>query len=235
MNWMLLIFALFALAATALMWRAGVGFLRRWAAVVELILAIVLLAVLVVIVVGDRSGPGLIFVAVALGVVLVGRDVLRDYLSGVRVRAGRLVEQGDALTVGDVDGVVSRIGRLSLSIEDERGSVVVPHTRVASAVVRQRTQRSGARPHRFEISWSGPTGQVRAATVVERAALLDPWCAAGHDILIEPLGPRRIAVTVHALDGTHAFAIEATMRRALDEECAGLNQIEAVATQRVGS
>lgn len=228
MNWTLLFLVVLALAVTALLWRAGVGFLRRWSAVVELVLAVIAIALVTSALIGEGGQNGYLVAGLLAAALWFGRDAVRDYISGVRIRSQRRIALGDALTVGDVEGVVSRIGRLSMSLEDERGSVSVPHSKVAATVVRQRTQRAGARPHRFLVSWDGEMGQVHAARVIERAALLDPLCAVGHGVLLEPVGPREIAVTVHALDGTHAFSIEHSVRRALNQHADGPQRIEQV-------
>lgn len=186
-----------------------------WMAPAELAVVVVVIGLAVAGLAGSAIPAGAVAVALAAGVLWLGRGVLRDYVLGVANRVSRRVEVGDTVAIEGHEGIVAEVGRLGVALDDPRGRVLVPHGVVAQAIVHRRNDDPRTVPHRFEYEWSAPRSHHDVAATARRAALLSPWAAAGRDIKIEPLGPRRAAITVYAAAGPHGFEIERAIRDAL--------------------
>ncbi|MBX3271788.1 MAG: mechanosensitive ion channel [Sandaracinaceae bacterium] len=158
-----------------------------------------------------------IAVAVIVGVALAASWFgVRDVVSGVLLAAGRLLEVGDHVRVGDVEGRVASKGLRAIVVETARGEeAVIPYGRLArEPVIRTAASERGAR-HVFEIEL--PVG-ARLAEVKRRAreaALTCHWSAIARAPEIADLGGGRLAVTVFAIDPDRVDAVESAVRAAL--------------------
>lgn len=190
---------------------------RRWQAWAELCVVSLGLSGVFFAIAGESAGAGLWFLVPAALVGLAARDVIRDYLLGMRVRAGYDLDIGDLVTVDGSDGRIATFGRFGLVLEDGRGRLIVPYSVVARSIVRRRSEEAGEAAHRFEVSWTSEHGHAALAPVIRRAVAASPHAALGRDVGIEPRGPRSVAVTVHALATVHTHDIEEAVRAALRE------------------
>ena len=76
-----------------------------------------------------------IAVAVILGVSIAASwFALRDVVSGIFLKAGRVCRVGDYVRIGEVQGRVERMGQRVLVVETARGEeAIIPYSRVARA------------------------------------------------------------------------------------------------------
>ena len=194
-------------------WRDLFGLLR--AAPVELAILVLIVGGAIAFLAGDTLNIGLVLSGAVLAVLIAGRHAVEDYVLGVFVRVGGKVRVGDAVVVEDHEGTVTEIGRLNVHLEDARGTLIVPHSRFSRALVHRRSQRVGPLPHQFEISWTTDQSHPEIAAAIRKTGLLSPWAVAGREPEVEPIGARKVAVTVFTIDNAHAYEVERAIRQTL--------------------
>jgi hypothetical protein len=179
---------------------------------VELALLLIAIGAAIALLAGDTLNVGIVLACLVVATLLAGRNAVEDYVLGVFVRVGGNIRVGDTVVVDDHEGVVAEIGRLNVHLEDARGRLIVPHSRFARAVVHRRSQRVGPLPHRFELEWDSDMSHPDIAAAIRRTTLLSPWAVAGREPEIEPIGARRVAVTVFTVNNAHAYEVERAIR-----------------------
>ncbi len=195
-------------------WRGLLGGLRT--APVELAILLLAIGGAIAFLAGNRLDIGLVLSALIVAALFAGRHAVEDYVLGIFVRVGRKIRVGDSVVIEGHEGTVAEIGRLNVHLDDARGRLIVPHSTLARAIVHRRSQRVGPLPHRFEVEWDSERSHPEIASVVRRTALLSPWAVSGRDPEIEPIGPRRVAVTVFTVKNAHGYEVERAIRDALD-------------------
>lgn len=195
---------------------------RLRAAPFELAAALIVLAVVVSTLLADAMSLGVALVIAAAIALFAGYDALRDYVLGVLLRAGGRIRLGDVVVIDGHEGVVAEIGRLNVSLDDARGRLLVPHSKVVRGIVHRRSQRVGPLPHRFEVAWTDSRSHAEVSRKIVHTVLLHPRAAAGRDPEVDPQGPRTVAVTVYAVSSAHGFEVERAVRDALGDETATL-------------
>lgn len=191
-------------------WSDVLGALR--AAPVELAILLVAIGGAIALLAGETFNLGIVLAALVVGTLFAGRHAVEDYVLGVFVRVSGNIRIGDTVVVDDHEGVVAQIGRLNVHLEDARGRLIVPHSKLVRSLIHRRTQRAGPLPHRFELTWDSDASHLDIAAAIRRTTLLSPWAVAGRDPEIEPIGARRVAVTVFTLDNAHAYEVERAIR-----------------------
>lgn len=141
--------------------------------------------------------------------------VIKDLVSGVFVRAGRMVELGDQIRVGEVAGRVTRMGYRMIVVETARGEeAIVPYGHLArAAVVRSGRERGGR--HVFELALAEMPMAEAKRRIVE-SALACHWSSIAREPEIAVLDSGRVNVTVFSIDPDRAREIEDAVRRAFD-------------------
>ena len=140
---------------------------------------------------------------------------LRDYVAGVVLKAGRVVQEGDQVQVGDVSGKVQHLGSRSLTIETVQGEeAVVPFSRVSAEAVLRTPVVEGASMHVFNVEAKAGVSARDVRQAVQVQALTCPWSSLVRDPELRSLGHGRFEVTVFALDKDYVTEIEAAVRRA---------------------
>ncbi len=162
------------------------------------------------------------FAALGTALVLVGFVVLafgplRDVVSGVVLKAGRVCERGDHVRIDDLHGRILEMGLRVLVLETSDGEeAVIPYSRVARDRVLRTSGQDSVSPHVFRVR--APTSMSLAETkaLVRRRALLVHWSAVSRlpELVATDEG---FEVTVYAIDADHGPDIEAEVRRALAE------------------
>lgn len=120
-------------------------------------------------------------VFVGFVVTLGSTGVMSQMMGGVVLIYARALRVGDFVRVGQVEGVVSGLGTLSVKIRNYRGDeVTVPNSAVVADPIENYTRRTGGRGARaslrVSIGYDTPWRQVYA--ILERAAAATPGIAA---------------------------------------------------------
>lgn len=187
----------------------------RLRAPAELAIATLLCAYLVSAGSAGRIAPGWAVAGAIGAVLLVGWRVLADYVTGVVLASEGRLQVGDQVRFEGGAGVVRAIGRRVCVIEGGSGTLLVPHTVLARAVVERRRPSEGQDPHAFELRWGPEHTHRDVARQVRDTALLHPSGVAGREPRVEPTGPRSARVTVYAPDMARAYEIERAIRDVL--------------------
>ncbi len=166
-----------------------------------------------------RQQPTVLPMALALvlgGFVAAAWGPLKDVVTGVFLKAGRVCSPGDTIQVGQVAGRVTEMGYRALCVETPSGEqVVVPYGQVAGSAIQRVPILAGAQAHVFELSL--PEQGVASDQVlrIQRAALRHHWSSLVRMPEVKLVGPRLCRVTVYPLTSEHAPEIEEQVRRAL--------------------
>lgn len=164
-----------------------------------------------------------IAVAVILGVTIAASwFAVKDLVSGIVLRAGRVLRVGDRVRAGALEGRVLRMGHRVLVVETARGEeAIVPYSALArEAVVRAPL---GARvvPHTFTLVTARDLSVPETKATIREAALVCHWAALGRDPEVVPLDGDRFEVTIYALDADRVRDVERAVRSAVETPRSG--------------
>ena len=159
---------------------------------------------------------------VALLLVLVGffmgsRGLVRDFFSGVALRAEQSCRVGDHIRVGETRGRVTELGPRAISLETPEGdSALIPYSQAAlQPIIRTRAIDSGA-SRTFTLKPNEDMPYATLCSAVERAALLHHWGSVARVPEITPGADGQVEITVFALAQTHAADVELAVRKAVE-------------------
>jgi small-conductance mechanosensitive channel len=141
---------------------------------------------------------------------------VRDYLAGVFLKAGRVLQVGDHVQIGDVKGRVSRLGYRVASLETGQGDeAIVPFSRIARESILRTPVLEGMALHVFRME--APTGvdvsEVRRT--IRHGALLCHWSSIVREPEIESLEGGQLEVTVFSIDRDRVADVESAVRESL--------------------
>ncbi|MEQ8455295.1 MAG: mechanosensitive ion channel [Sandaracinaceae bacterium] len=158
-----------------------------------------------------------IAVAVILGVSIAASwFALRDVVSGIFLKAGRVCRVGDYVRIGDVQGRVERMGQRVLVVETARGEeAIIPYSRVARAELLRTPVSERGTLHVFELTLPAAPPVAETKRLIRESALACHWSAIAREPEIAVLDADRFEVTIFALDPDHVRDVEASVRRAV--------------------
>jgi small-conductance mechanosensitive channel len=168
-----------------------------------------------------KDSPGQIpFVVAAIlgGVAIASWSAIRDALSGVFVKAGRVCRVGDHVSVEGVKGRIVRMGLRAMTVETNEGDeAIIPYGQVSrSAMLRTPVIDAGAL-HVFRISTPRELSSPEAKKRLREAILRCHWSSLVREPQVVPGGEDVFEVTVFALDPDRGPDIEAEVRRAFGQ------------------
>lgn len=158
-----------------------------------------------------------IAVAVILGASMAASwFAVRDLVSGIFLKAGRVCRVGDYVRVGDVQGRVERMGHRVLVVETARGEeAILPYSLVAANAVHRTPVAERGTLHVFELSLSTEATVSETKQAIRDSALSCHWAAIAREPEIAVLDADRFEVTVFALDPDRVRDVELAVRRAV--------------------
>ena len=142
--------------------------------------------------------------------------VLKDVVNGVFLRASRVCRVGDSVKVDDVEGRVERLGWRAMIVVTPAGhEAIIPYGRVAKGAVLRSPEQEHVAPHVFTVALAEGRALGGAKEIAQRVALLHHWASIVREPQVTLRDVGTVEVTVFALDGDHAYEIEAAVRQAL--------------------
>lgn len=158
-----------------------------------------------------------IAVAVILGVSIAASwFAVRDLVSGIFLKAGRVCRAGDYVRVGEVQGRVQRMGHRVLVVETARGEeAIIPYSRVAREAVLRTPVGERGTLHVFELNLPGQPPVAETKRKIRESALRCHWSAIAREPEIAVLDADRFEVTVFALHPDRVREVEDAVRRAV--------------------
>lgn len=169
----------------------------------------------------DGGSDGLRAIVLLVGLLGVmtlagGWRTFRDYLSGVVLRSEGSWRVGDRVRVGDVEGVVLRLGYRTVELQRQDGDVVfVPYARLSGDLLVRRHAEGDVVRHTFVVSCPNDLGPAYVVPRVREAALLHHWSSPGHDPGVQVAPDGSLRVTIHALSEARVPQVEAAVRSAV--------------------
>jgi small-conductance mechanosensitive channel len=156
-------------------------------------------------------------VAVILGASMAASwFAVRDLVSGIFLKAGRVCRVGDYVRVGDVQGRVERMGHRVLVVETARGEeAIIPYREVASKAVLRTPVAERGTLHVFELNLPGHPPVAETKQQIRESALSCHWAAIAREPEIAVLDADRFEVTIFALDADRVREVEFAVRRAV--------------------
>lgn len=156
-------------------------------------------------------------VAVILGLTIAASwFAVKDLVSGIFLKAGRVCRVGDYVRVGDVQGRVQRMGHRVLVVETARGEeAILPYSRIAHQAVLRTPVAERGTLHVFELSLPNRSPVAETKHRIRESALRSHWAALAREPEIAVLDADRFEVTIYALDADHVREVEDAVRRSL--------------------
>lgn len=144
-----------------------------------------------------------------------GWRTFRDYLSGVVLRSEGSWRVGDRVRVGEVEGVVLRLGYRTVELQRQDGDIVfVPYANLSSDLLVRRHAEGDVVRHTFTVPCPDHLGSAQLVHRVREAALMHHWSSPGHDPGVQVAPDGSLRVTIHALSEERVPQVEAAVRAA---------------------
>lgn len=163
-----------------------------------------------------------VFVAVLALLIAAAWFAIRDFVTGVVLRAEETYEPGEWIRVDDVDGRIRKVGAHSVEIEREDGTRVrIPYTGIAAAKLIRAARSEDPTGHTFTVELPPDLAPVRMLPVIRAAARNCFFVSATRDPQVHvKSGPdgHRYDVTIFTLDRAFLPEVEAAVRRRIAQE-----------------
>lgn len=159
---------------------------------------------------------------IALLLVLVGfflgsRNLVRDFFSGVALRAEQSCRIGDHIRVGTTHGRVTDLGPRAIALVTPEGDrALIPYSQATlQHIIRTRATESSA-SRTFLIESLGDQSFSAICSTIEKAALFQHWASVARPPEVQAKPGGQIEVTVFALAQTHTADVELAVRKAVE-------------------
>jgi small-conductance mechanosensitive channel len=152
------------------------------------------------------------------GIIWVSWFAIRDFVSGLFLRAGGFCQQGDWIRSSEIQGTVVRLGYRVLELEARNGETVyVPYSRISRQALARVPAMKGLARHQFELVTPSERAAPELSALIRNTILNHHWTSLIQAPRIERLDGGRYELTVFALDVAYAPAIERSVREAIQE------------------
>ena len=142
-------------------------------------------------------------------------NALRDFLSGVIIKGGRICSEGDNVRIGDVAGRVESMGLRVLTLRTPHGDeAVIPYGSIARGAVLRTPVMEAVVPHVFRMRVPSGISVVDLRALVRDSAIRCHWSSIVREPEIQTAGEGELEVTVFALDADRGATVEAVVRAA---------------------
>ena len=143
---------------------------------------------------------------------------IRDYISGMLIKAGAHCSVGDRVSVDELSGVVKKLGYRVLTLESDEGAeVFVPYSALSRRSIVRTRRVEGLHRHSFDVELPDGNDPVAGIARVKQLAMSSHWASIVREPEVEALDREGVRVHVFALGREHGPAIEAKVRSGLRE------------------
>jgi small-conductance mechanosensitive channel len=143
---------------------------------------------------------------------------VRDLISGVLLKSGRVCKVGDRIRLADVEGVIRHMGLRLMAIESESGGVaLVPYSKIASESVVRAPSRGAVLPHVFRVTVPTSVTMSDARSSLRLAISQCHWASLVREPELAVLSENTYEVTVFSLAAERSAEIEAAARASLEK------------------
>ncbi len=154
---------------------------------------------------------------VLVGFFLGSRNLVRDFFSGVALRAEQSCQVGDHIRVGTTQGRVTELGPRAIALVTPEGDhALIPYSQATlQPIIRTRAAESSA-SRTFIVEPPPDQSFSSVCTIIEKAALLQHWASVARPPEVQAKPGGQIEVTVFALAQTHTADVELAVRKAVE-------------------
>jgi hypothetical protein len=185
----------------------------------------------------DRAGPvvaaitGVVYLAFAvralfahpllvalvlLGFAVAAWSAIRDFVSGMFIKAGRVCREGDTVRLDGVHGRITTMGYRVMVVETHEGDeAIIPYSKIAREQLLRTPVADAVSPHVFKLRAPVEGVLHDVKTAIRQSALLTHWSVPSRNAAIAVQGDGTLEVTVYAVDPDRGEDIEAEVRRAM--------------------
>jgi Mechanosensitive ion channel, beta-domain len=113
-----------------------------------------------------------------IGLIWIGWYAARDYIAGIILRAQDIYEEGQQLVIGDIAGIIMKLGYLNVELQKGDGVVLkVPYSKITGNVHYNRNENRLLVTHKFILKISSQAVLQGAAENIKKSILNSPWHA----------------------------------------------------------
>ena len=187
----------------------------------------------------DKEYFPMALAGVLAGVVAVSWFVVRDLVSGVAVKTGRLVEPGTRVELDQpgysVSGTVERLGLRTVTVATRSGEeAVVPYSVVVRASLKRAPVLDGVYPHVFRLEVPEKLEIAHARRFAREAAMRSHWSSPVREPQVLTVG-EELEVTIFSLDRDRGADVESVVRRELSSASNPGSTLSSALTWNVGA
>lgn len=161
--------------------------------------------------------------AVAVGIVLIiGWYFLRDFISGIILKAEIPFEKNQHIGVLHYQGVLRKIGYRSIEIEIHNGELIkIPYSHLAAGAIHLYNNNDSLQTHELSLSVSSAIPMQEARDRITKALFLLPWVAVNKDPsikLVEQTPTHNLlSISYHTISSSYASNVNQYLAIKFDE------------------
>jgi len=122
--------------------------------------------------------PILVSAVAVIIVLIVGWYFLRDFISGIILKAEIPFERNQQIGVHSIQGVLRRVGYRTIEIETHNGELVkIPYSQLASGSIHLLNKNDSLQSYEMKLPVSTSIPMQEARDMITRSLLLLPWVA----------------------------------------------------------
>lgn len=165
----------------------------------------------------DDTYSPLVFGLLVLCLMGVSWFAIRDFVSGLFLKGGKVCQVGDQVRLDGVQGRVGKMGMRAIEITTAAGDeVIVPYSRVSRQAISRLPIIEGLARHRFNLRLLEGASPLRAKEVAWTTALNDHWASLKRDPHIDILSDGTLDITIYALTPDHGPVMERSIRAQIE-------------------
>jgi small-conductance mechanosensitive channel len=161
--------------------------------------------------------------AVAVGIVLVvGWYFLRDFISGIILKAEIPFEKNQHIGVADHQGMLRKVGYRSIEIETHRGELIkIPFSKLASGAIHLFNKNDSLQSHELSLTVSSSIPMQEVRDRITKSLLLLPWVAINKEPSIELVEQtpthNLLSISYHTTSSSYASNVNQYLSAKFDE------------------
>lgn len=135
--------------------------------------------------------------------------LLRDFIFGIYLKIQRKVEEGQYISVDNLEGTISRAGFFNLEIKDDQDGVFsLPYNKIRNKIILRQGHNTNLVKQVLTFSFLTKTSSFEAKKLLIHQALNAPWVAVSKSPFIEAKrelnNGLEIDLAIYTLSDTHA-------------------------------
>lgn len=174
---------------------------------------------------GEFYYPTLIISLILVLVGLISWFVVKDFMAGLIFKTENVFRVNNTIRIADNQGIIRRLGYLSLDLENENGELEkIRYSKLSGQRVVKPNPTEALKKYTFSLAYPNNIPVSKAMYAITHHILNAPWSAVSKMPVIQNAGSNEKAyhfeIAVYALNPSHADAIEMYVKKQLVREAA---------------